>query len=212
MKTIRIKFTKINAFFLVSFVLLVLATSCKEKLHTPPDEGNNEQARAEMLNHIIPLKEAAVMYREYGTQRIKLAKDSLRKKYGPNFNDTRTVWLDLTTVKEYIKYVEERSKTAGVAPTGLEFYFAVYPKGSRGKQSDHQTFFIAPTEKNGARQSGYTLVNGKKVLLNTVLNKSTDLSTSGTTQKGGFFSSTMLQDDDGLLLNRTDLSPPGGNN
>ena len=212
MKNFKIQTLKVNAIFLLCFTLLATTYSCKEKESNNEDhdyEQNDEQARKEMITHIISIDEATEMYHLYDKQRINVTRGYLQKKYGSKFNDTRTVWLDINTVKEYIKYVEEESKKAGITPTGFQFYFSVYPNTTRGDKKSHQTFFIAPTLKNGTKQSGYTLLNNKKVLLNNYFKKSLNTLNSNM-QKGSFIATTVQED--GLLLNRNVPSPPGDNN
>ncbi|MCA9749242.1 MAG: hypothetical protein KC414_09050, partial [Romboutsia sp.] len=138
-----------------------------------------------------------------------ILKDTLKKKYGDDFNDTRTVWLDMKTIKAYLKYLEENAGEA----EGLQFYFSVDPD-NKGKQSNHQTFFIAPTIKNvvdgDTIQSGFTVENGKRIFLYEAFKKDMEMNHQNM-QKASFFS-LMQDDDEGLLLNRGELGPPYGNN
>ena len=213
MKNFNIKTLKLNAIFLICLALFTTTFSCKEKAENKPDsdyEQDNYEARNEMKTHIISINDATEMYQLYDKQRINITKSYLQKKYGPKFNDTRTVWFDISTIKEYIKYVEERSAKAGVKVEGLEFYFGVYPNKTSNDQSNHQTFFIAPTTKNVDKQSGYTLINNKKVLLNGRLAEALDSLNMNNTQKASFFATTLQEDS--LLLNHGGGTPPGNNN
>jgi hypothetical protein len=195
------------AFFIVSIII-----SCEpnQKLS---DNITQTDIASMKENHIIPLKEAVKMYDKYSKDRDKILKDTLRKKYGNNFNDTRMVWLDIKTMKAYLKYVEEESSKAGIDPEGLQFYFAVNSDKDTGKKKNHQTFFIAPTMKNlmngDSIQSGFTIENGERIFLYEAFKKYVE-TTNQNVQKASMFS--MPPADDGLLLNDTSGTPPGGNN
>jgi hypothetical protein len=207
MKQLRSFYQKITVILASIFMLLVII-SCEEK-----QKETNSITRVDIENmkenHIIPLKEAVKMYDKYTKDRVKILKDTLKKKYGDDFNDTRTVWLDMKTIKAYLKYLEENAGEA----EGLQFYFSVDPE-NKGKQSNHQTFFVAPTVKNvidgDTIQSGFTVENGKKIFLYEAFKKDMEINHQNM-QKASFFS-LMQDDDEGLLLNRGELGPPYGNN
>ncbi|MEZ4841850.1 MAG: hypothetical protein R2821_10195 [Flavobacteriaceae bacterium] len=207
MKQLRSFYQKITVILASIFMLLVII-SCEEK-----QKETNSITRVDIENmkenHIIPLKEAVKMYDKYTKDRVKILKDTLKKKYGDEFNDTRTVWLDMKTIKAYLKYLEENAGEA----EGLQFYFSVDPD-NKGKQSNHQTFFIAPTIKNvvdgDTIQSGFTVENGKRIFLYEAFKKDMEMNHQNM-QKASFFS-LMQDDDEGLLLNRGELGPPYGNN
>ncbi len=165
-------------------------------------------------NHIIPLKKAVGMYKKYSKDRVKILKDTLKKKYkNKDFEDTRMVWIDIKTMKAYLKYVEDESSKAGIDLEGLQFYFGVNSDKDSGKKKNHQTFFVAPTKENVINgdtiQSGYTLENSNIVFLYEAFKKYNN-STDQNIQKASFFS--LMQGDDGLLLNKTGQSPPDNNN
>lgn len=204
MKIFYFKSSKLNTLFSLCCLFLFVFTSCqKSQKYFEVDE----KAKAEMITQIIPLKDAVDSYKDYGKNRLKILKDTLKIKYGKDFNDTRTVWFDIETLKQYLIYVEEKSKEAGVDPKGLQFYFTVESEKSEGKKKNHQNFFIAPTKSNDL-ESGYTLdKDGKVILLKEKLKEIYKTTASQSTEKAGFFS---LQDEDeGLLLNDGVPNPPG---
>lgn len=167
----------------------------------------------EMLAHIIKTEAAVNMYQNYGRERIAILKDTLNKLYGKDFEDTRRVWFDLKTLKNYIAYVEKRSADNNITPEGLEFYFSVYPRDKDGNQKNHQTFFIAPTTKDNGVQSGYTLETiGEKtqpLFLKSILNNGRySPAQSQQMDKASFFSLTPPGDKDDLLYNDGTSSPP----
>jgi len=210
MKTFDRFFSK-TIFIILTFFLFstaILFNSC-EKPGNATDNITQNDIDSLKKNHIIPLKEAVNMYKKYSKDRVKILKDTLKKRYGKDFNDTRMVWFDIKTIKAYLKYIEEESNDV----EGLQFYFSVNnDKGSR-KQKNHQTFFVAPTMKNIVNgdtiQSGYTLENGNTIFLYDAFKKYTN-ATDKNVQKADFFSS--MVDHDGLILNKGIPNPPGGNN
>ena len=199
--------------FLLYLAVTTLIISCgNEKTH----QVTEEKPTKEMLAHIIKTEKALNIYQNYGKQRINILKDTLTKLYGGEFNDTRRVWFDLKTLKNYIAYVEKKSAENNLKPEGLQFYFSVYGN-DEGNQKNHQTFFIAPTTKNDGVQSGYTLETiGEKtqpLFLKNILHKNNYTpSQSQQAEKAGFFSLTAVQEEDGLLYNRGNGDPPNGNN
>ncbi len=205
------------------FVFTALIISCG-KVQKPDEQDEKPEqedgtARKEMLAHIVPLEDAIQMYNGYSLKRIDPLKSSLRKKYGERFNDTRIITIDLETMKQYISYIEEKSKDLDVTPEGLQFYFGVYPNSEDMKDSikNHQTFFIAPSTSNNNVQSGYTLESiGEKVqivyLKDKLKNSSDKALQNQKVEKASFFTTTTIVQEDGLLLNRGVPNPPGDSN
>ncbi|QCX37247.1 hypothetical protein FF125_01865 [Aureibaculum algae] len=208
-KLLKLKFKVTITLFLAVSMLLI---SCDEK---KPHQADVIPSK-DMLAHIIKPEKAVTIYQNYEKERIDILKDTLRAIYNDdNFNDTRRVWFDLKMLKNYIAYVEKKSAENNISPEGLQFYFSVYGS-DEGKQKNHQTFFIAPTTKNEGVQSGYTLetVDDKTqpLFLKTILsNRKYKATQSQQVEKAGFFSITVA-DEDGLLLNDGETSPPMENN
>lgn len=200
------KIFKLSKPILCVLALTILMISCENKEGPQQDD---KEAFAKMKTHIIPLKDAVKMYDKYSKERVHILKDTLKKKYGNDFTDTRTVWFDLNTIKQYIKYIENNSADA----EGLQFYFSV-DLDVKGKQKNHQTFFIAPTVKNiigkDTIQSGYTVKDGNRIFLYEAFKEYSNSSES-TLQKASFFN-LMQEDKDGLLFNEGTGSPPNGYN
>lgn len=204
MKIFNFKTTKLSMTFLSCTLFAFVFFSCQE---SQKYFEVNEKDRAKMVSQIIPLKDAVKAYKDYGKNRVKILKDTLQTKYGKDFSDSRTVWFDIETLKQYLIYVEEKSKEAGVDPKGIQFYFTVESEKSEGKKKNHQNFFIAPTKTNDL-ESGYTLdKDGKVILLNEILKEIYETTANRTTEKAGFF--TLIDEDEGLLLNEGVPNPPG---
>lgn len=210
-KNFNFKSSKVSTVFLLCSLLLFVFTSCQEsERYFEVDE----KARTEMITHIIPLKDAVDSYKDYGKNRVKILKDTLKIKYGKDFNDTRIVSIDIETMKQYILYVEEKSKELEVEPKGLQFYFGVYSEKDEkaGKKKNHQTFFIAPSTSNSDFQKGYTFEtkDGKKqiIYLKDVLKNEKYTPSQGQKVEKASFFSQIQGEDEGLILNRNGLSPP----
>lgn len=207
MKILLFSMSRSPIVFLVIIAFTITLTSCEPRQE---HSGGITQKDIEAMkeNHIIPLKNAVKMYKKYTKERVKILKDTLKKKYGNDFSDTRTVWFDINTIKAYLKYLEDNASEA----EGLQFYFSV-DLDDKGKQSNHQTFFIAPTLKNiidgDTIQSGYTVDKGKRVFLYEAFKEYLERSEANI-QKASFFN--IMQGEGGLLLNRGDGTPPGNNN
>lgn len=202
MKILKLKFRKISLLFIGLISFTILMSSCEKPSHTDTDSITEKDIQAMIENHIIDLKDAVKSYDKYSKQRVKILKDTLKKKYGADFNDTRNVWFDIKTIKAYIKYIEDNTGEA----EGFQFYFSVNPDKS-GKQKNHQTFFIAPTISNviddDTIQSGYTVKDGKRVFLYEAFKKYE--SDQINVQKASFFNA--LQGE-GYLFNGGKDNPP----
>ena len=208
MKILQLKKLKIGALFLMLIVFTITSISCEKPRHEQEDEITQDDIDAMKKDHIISLKEAVKMYDKYSKERVKILKDTLKKKYGDGFSDTRNVWVDITTLRAYLQHIDDESAKIGVNPEGLAFYFSVDTE-NQGAKNNYQTFFVAPTEKNGKHQSGYTIVDGEKKYVHDAIKQHLE-STNLNLQKGSFFS--LLQDGKGLLLNDMVPNPPGGTN
>ena len=208
MKTTKLKFRKINLLFIGLITITILMASCEKPDQDDTDGITDKDVQAMRENHIIDLKNAVKTYDKYTKQRVKILKDTLKKKYGSDFNDTRNVWFDIKTIKAYLKYLEDNASEA----EGLQFYFSVNPDNG-GKQKNHQTFFVAPTVQNVVNgdtiQSGYTVIDDKRVFIYEAV-KSYLEEQPQNIQKASFLN--LAQDEDGYLFNVGTLGPPNGNN
>jgi len=212
MKTLHPKISKIILKVLTLIMVTLVISSCqKPQKPEKPQGANDEETRDSILqvaienlmkNNIISLEEAIEMRNKYISQRIKPFEKQLEKMYGDtSFKETKTIWFDIATIRTYLDFLNKKAANA----EGLQFYFSV---ATNGDSNNHQTFFIAPTKTNGKKQSGFTIVNGEQVFLNTKFNAD---NLSQQSQKAGFLNfSTSLQEES-LLLNRGGGSPPNNN-
>ncbi|WP_052085175.1 hypothetical protein [Cellulophaga sp. E6(2014)] len=162
------------------FVAFSLLVSCNsEKKQTTPDtEPTHRELQEEKTKEvkapeqIISITEAKQDYDNYTKKRAQLIEkieDPLED--GSKFIASRYGDYDIETVKNYIAYVEQEAKEAGVKVETLRFYFSTYP--DKKEFPDHKevkhprqnSFFILPTMKVDAINMGFYIKNlgdGKK--------------------------------------------------
>ncbi|WP_291961204.1 hypothetical protein [Maribacter sp.] len=124
---------------------------------------------------IISIKEASTLYNNYTEHRADIIEQYEQKVRAPEkeFQVGRFVDFDYQTIKDYIAYVDQEAKNAGVEKvTKLRLYFANYPtKGNfpDGKPFVHprqNSIFIVPTlNKKGEDYAFYIGENGKAELI-----------------------------------------------
>ena len=202
MKTFQTLFSKI---FMLSFIALLSMgfTSCEEKADAT-GQVTQDDIKELKDKHIIPLKEAVKMYDKYSKDRAKILKDTLKKKYGDDFDITRSVLIDIADMKAYLKYIEDESAKIGINPEGLAFYYSVDSE-SKGRNKNHQGFFVAPTATDAGRQSGYTIIDGEKKYIHDAI-KEYLAGTERNVEKASFLN--MIRNGDGLLFNDFERCPP----
>ncbi len=150
---------------LLGLVLLTIA-ACNPKASKPDKEEEptkTQEPELKQPENIIALEAAKSIYDNYSRYRVPGIQDFETKQRAPEkeFEAARYVTFDLEAVKQYIAYVEQESKKAGVTPNTLRFYFANYPDEGRfpdGKTVIHprqNSIFILPTLRDGQNDWGY---------------------------------------------------------
>ena len=92
---------------------------------------------------LISPKEAKALNQQFVKSRSKEMNkivEKLDKK--PNKKDAISSWFSLEELKDYIAYVESKSKNVN----GLRVYLGAYGKKSDAKKSNMSTVFFVPTE------------------------------------------------------------------
>jgi hypothetical protein len=205
MKIPKLKFQKITLLFIGLITFTILISSCEKTAHSDKDGITQEDINTMKKKHLITLNEAVKMYKKYDKDRVKILKDTLKKKYkDAKFKDTRMVWFDIQDIKAYLAYLENNTSDA----EGLAFYFTVNNEGS--KQKNQQSFFIAPTVKKVVEgetiQSGYTYYKGERVFLSEKYKNYGDSTQTKNVQKASFLN--FVQNEDGYLFNSGRENPP----
>ncbi|WP_025666911.1 hypothetical protein [Aquimarina megaterium] len=133
-----------------------------------------EKSNRSRPKNIISFEQAQRIYKAYDDRADLISEVVNSATNDGSFNPTRSMFYEISELRNYLSYVDELSQKAGVKTTGLRFYFALYPDtyvSSTGndRNAKHQTIFIAPTlEKkydNHILHIGYTLNNDGKVEL-----------------------------------------------
>ncbi len=176
--------------------------------------------------NIISLEEADAIYENYGKHRIPAIESYETQKRSPKqkFEAARFVDFDYQTIKDYIAYVDQEAKKAGVKEvTKLRLYFANYPdqaKFSDGKKVVHprqNSIFMLPTLAYDNGNYGFYIdKDGKAKLIKDwkpktekgmgVLFKSDAKSEASLLPN--FFTNSSLQGGQSLIMNRGNGGPP----
>ena len=101
-----------------------------------------------MCAKIISIEQAIEMKNEYQT-RIKTVIEASR---GSGYQATEFVWIDLETLKNYLKKLDDVKEKNSTDVSGIRIYFSAYPKdetdafkSSEIDYPDRETLFLAPT-------------------------------------------------------------------
>ncbi|VAW10106.1 FIG01019486: hypothetical protein [hydrothermal vent metagenome] len=162
----------------ILMVLVLFFSSCHDDETQKPKEEV-----VEAPSQVIPIKLAKTAYDAYAKRRVPLIQrfeDSinLRRDYGTMkqqkrqqnknklnaqtdqavapFDVARYVYYDYETIKQYMAYIEQESKLAGVEISTLRFYFSNYPDETFFENDKDSIFhprqnslLISPTVKKG---------------------------------------------------------------
>jgi len=190
----------------------------------------------EKPDFIISLEQAKKYYHLYD-DRAKLIEDTVKTDgQGKPFVATRSFFLSNEYLDTYMKYVKQRTKELKIAPSGFRLYYGIYPDDyPRGDKlyAKRQNFFIAPTlsvsPKTGRKNEGFTLnnVDGKiDVIPLDSLFEEKDIDPNQTKKENrtgaidqktkqvqeasflNFFTANTIQDDDSLIGNEVNQTPP----
>ncbi|MFT5736001.1 MAG: hypothetical protein ACI9SG_000334 [Maribacter sp.] len=215
----------LGAYVLCTFTLLsILSCNTENK-----KKSNETIAPIAILppSHIISLEQAKSTYDNYTKHRINLIEPYETEQRVPEekFEPARFVDFDYEMIKDYIQYVDQEAKKAGVKKvTKLRMYFANYPNEKKfkdGKEVVHprqNSLFLLPTlEKNGGDYGFYIGDDGKAKLIidwkdnplkkgiGSVLKKER---TARASIVPNFFSNVGLYSGQSLILNRSGSGPP----
>lgn len=214
----------LGAFAPCTFMLFSMLSCNTEK----KEKSIEIKAPIEVLapSNIISLEDANSTYDNYTKHRINLITSYETQKRVPQekFEPARFVDFDYEMIKDYIAYVDQEAKKAGVKKvTKLRMYFANYPNEKKfkdGKEVVHprqNSIFITPTlEKNGGNYSFYIGNDGKPELIidwKAEIQKEVGLiRTKQQTQEASivsnFFTNNAIYSYQSLILNRGNNGPP----
>lgn len=154
--------------------LIIGIAGCNGKTRENPD-SIEETPIVKAPSTIISLGEASTIYDNYTKHRIRLIESYETQERAPDekFEASRFVDFDYETMKQYIAYVDQEAKKAGVKKiTKLRLYFANYPdqdKFPNGKTIIHKrqnSIFMVPTlEQDGINYGFYVGSEGNAALI-----------------------------------------------
>ncbi len=131
--------TKRNVTLLVALMLQLL-TSCEPKKDTDV---------VKMPHNIIPVNKGIMMKETYKNDVQKIIE---RNRENGTYQGTEFAWIDLDSLKNYIKLLDKVSELNKKEITGVRIYFSQYPKvGNYSKDQieklipGRETIFFAPT-------------------------------------------------------------------
>ncbi|MFI8605594.1 hypothetical protein ACIGCP_14090 [Cellulophaga baltica] len=217
----------------VAFSLLVSCNS-EKKPTTPDTEPAHKELQEEKTKEvkapeqIISITEAKQDYDNYTKKRAQLIEkieDPLED--GSKFIASRYGDYDIETVKNYIAYVEQEAKEAGVKVETLRFYFSTYPDKKdfpdhkKVKHPRQNSFFILPTMKVDAMNMGFyikDLGDGKKEAAlirdypGILDSKMGDTNKKTNKSYASFLTTTtsapIMFSDQSLIMNKGNMGPP----
>jgi len=217
----------------VAFSLLVSCNSEKkqtttdmEPTHREPQEEKTKEVKApEQIISITEAKEDYDNYTKKRAQLIEKIEDPLED--GSKFIASRYGDYDIETVKNYIAYVEQEAKEAGVKVETLRFYFSTYPDKKdfpdhkEVKHPRQNSFFILPTMKVNAMNMGFyikDLGDGKKEAAlirdypGILDSKMGDTNKENSKSYASFLPTTtsapIMFSDQSLIMNKNNMGPP----
>lgn len=131
--------TKRNVTLLVALILQLL-TSCEPKKETEV---------VKMPHNIIPVRKGIMMKETYKNDVQRIIE---RNRENGTYQGTEFAWIDLDSLKNYIKLLDKVSELNNKKVTGVRIYFSQYPKvGNYNKEQieklipGRETIFFAPT-------------------------------------------------------------------
>lgn len=121
-------------------VMLQLLTSCEPKRDTDV---------VKMPHNIIPVTKGIMMKETYKNDVQRIIE---RNRENGTYQGTEFAWIDLDSLKNYIKLLDKVSEINNKKITGVRIYFSQYPKvGKYSKEQieklipGRETIFFAPT-------------------------------------------------------------------
>jgi hypothetical protein len=144
--------------------LVLLSLSCRDNVQLRQTE--QEPSFVEAPEQIISVEQAQGMYKNYSERRSPLIsryEDSINvsKRDTAQFNVARYVYYDYATIKQYLAYIEQEAKSAGVSISTLRFYLANYPDqesfadGRPVKHPRQNSIMMLPTLNQGGEEYGF---------------------------------------------------------
>jgi len=222
-------------------ILCVFALTTIFSCNEQPKKNEVPDNKIEVLppNQIIAVPQAKDMYESYGKRRVPLIQhyeDSInrQKNDGKEFDVARFVYYDYETIKQYLDYIEQEAKNAGVEISTLRFYYSNYPNeaifpNSKDsiKHPRQNSIMLSPTYNDGKRDYLFYIgegAQGKQAVplnnsfeaikgygTNSSENSKTYASFAPILNSNNTKKSAIIQSNQSLTLNRGTAVPPPKN-
>jgi hypothetical protein len=145
-------------------LFIFLSFSCRDNVQLRQTE--QEPAVVKAPEQIISVEQARSMYKNYSERRSPLIsryEDSINasKRDTAKFDVARYVYYDYATIKQYLSYIEQEAKAAGVSISTLRIYLANYPDqaafpdGRPVKHPRQNSIMMLPTLNHGGEEYGF---------------------------------------------------------
>ena len=214
---------KIKIIFGGIAIVSTLFLGCNDQKKSPEALINEE---VKPPSQIISIDEAKSVYDNYTVKRASLIEASEAPlEDGSKFIASRYGDYSIEDMKQYIAYVEQEAKVAGVKVETLRLYFSTYPDKKefpdkkKVKHPRQNSFFIVPTMKVDTMNLGFYIKNlgdGKKeaVLIRDYPGMmdgkigETNKTYKSFASMVPNFNFSAYQGDESLILNDSHMSPP----
>lgn len=131
---------------------LLFFSACVEKPHDhhDDDDGLPNMDVVDEPEIIISVNDADRLFKNYGAERAKVLEEIVNSSNDLEtpYIATRFVTVDYADLKQYVAFIDQESKRAGVKPEGLRFYFAKEDaptnNGKISAADGKETIFVNP--------------------------------------------------------------------
>ncbi len=214
---------KIKIIFGVIALSSTIFISCNDQKKSPEPL---EPVKVKPPKQIISINEAKSVYDNYTKKRAELIENTEAPlEDGSRFIASRFGDYSIEDMKNYIAYVEQEAKEAGVKVETLRFYFSTYPDKKEfpdREKIEHprqNSFFIVPTIKKDSINYAFYIKNlgdGKKeaaLIRDYPGIMDNKIGSSNTSNKSYAsivpnFNLNAYSDDESLIMNKTTMGPP----
>ncbi|RDY60844.1 hypothetical protein [Flagellimonas nanhaiensis] len=208
--------------FLVSLSLMLGACQQGQKKESSePESPKHQQERVAPPKGIITLEESKSLYDNYTRNRVDVIQQfEAEQNDDEKFEVARFTSFEYSEIKQYMAYIEQEAKGAGVDISSLRFYFANYPNKEKfpdGKKIVHprqNSIFLVPTINVDGKDFGFYIgADGKAKLIKDAMDAKGMGQTSGEKTKSyasfvPTLSPSPAMQEGSLNLNRGNSSPP----
>ncbi len=207
---------KVALAFLSIFLLFLGACQQGPKKDEPRNSEPPQEEKVSPPEGIISLEESKSLYDNYTKNRLDMIqKYEAERSPDEAFIPARLTAFTYADIKQYMAYVEQEAKEAGVKIESLRFYFANYPDQERfpdGKKIVHprqNSIFVVPTTILDGEEYGFYIdADGKAKPIKNLVGESTGSMDKGNTSKASLVPTLFQSDVKSLNLNHGNSNPP----